>query len=84
VWRGDGGVIEKARLAEPPLTDAFLKAQLAHEGAVYVSLFQALCPDGACALFAAPDAPIQFDDHHLTNEGSILLARRLQELKLVE
>jgi peptidoglycan/LPS O-acetylase OafA/YrhL len=45
----------------------------------YISIYQMLCPDGVCALYAdeAQLVPIEADTNHLTAEASLLVARRV-------
>ena len=47
----------------------------------YVSPYQLLCPADHCRLFARPDAPMQFDYHHLTAPGSAVLMARVRQEK---
>jgi peptidoglycan/LPS O-acetylase OafA/YrhL len=49
----------------------------AARGATYLSLYDAICRDDHCDEFAEGDIPMQFDLGHLTDRGSIELARRL-------
>ena len=46
--------------------------------AAYVSPYRAICPDDRCRLLAADGAPLQFDYHHLTREGSDWLVAALR------
>lgn len=47
----------------------------------FVSLVDLLCSNGHCLTYAASDdVPLQFDDSHLTTEGSIVVAQRLAKL----
>jgi hypothetical protein len=52
-------------------------------GIKYISLYKALCDRGTCVVFAAPGVPLQFDDAHLTRDGSVLVAERLLELRML-
>ena len=58
--------------------DEDLRQLAQQKGATYVSLFDALCQGTSCEKFAAPGIPLQFDDGHLTPEGSVLVAERLR------
>jgi peptidoglycan/LPS O-acetylase OafA/YrhL len=49
-------------------------------GAEYVSFYDLLCNQGGCLLLSADQMPLQFDYGHLTGPGSLLVARRLQEV----
>lgn len=52
----------------------------ADHGAAYVSLYDAICPDGRCDEYVQANVPMQFDEGHLTSRGSIELGRRLAPL----
>lgn len=52
----------------------------AARGAGYLSLYDAICRDDRCDEFAEGDIPMQFDLGHLTDKGSVELARRLSPL----
>ncbi len=45
----------------------------------YVSLFQIFCAGRQCRTYASEYVPMQFDNAHLTQDGSILLAERLHD-----
>jgi peptidoglycan/LPS O-acetylase OafA/YrhL len=44
----------------------------------YVSVLNSLCGRESCVEYAADGVPLQFDYGHLTRDGSILLAQKLQ------
>ncbi len=44
----------------------------------YISLYTLLCPAQRCIDYPAPGVPLEYDDAHLTREGSAYLARQLQ------
>lgn len=44
----------------------------------YISIYDDLCTP-ACPIFAAKDVPLDFDNNHLTAEGSIRLARAIRD-----
>ena len=46
------------------------------DGLIYVSVYSTLCPS-TCRLWAQEGVPLQFDDSHLTKEGSIALAKQV-------
>jgi peptidoglycan/LPS O-acetylase OafA/YrhL len=48
------------------------------KGATYVSLLDLLCKEGHCTTLAAPGVPLQFDDGHLTREGSVHVGEHLR------
>jgi peptidoglycan/LPS O-acetylase OafA/YrhL len=73
----DPGLADAHRLDYRGLDQAM--RQLAEEkGATYVSLLGVLCQGATCEKFAAPGIPLQFDNGHLTGEGSLLVAKRLR------
>ena len=57
--------------------DARLRALAAEKHVDYISLIDMLCRDGRCEDYAGGQVPIQFDSGHLTREGSMLIASRL-------
>jgi hypothetical protein len=79
VRNDDPGMVDRHRLYLTAL-DEQLRALARQKGAEYISLHQALCPEGACAVLAAPDIPLQFDIGHLTQEGSVFVAERIKAL----
>jgi peptidoglycan/LPS O-acetylase OafA/YrhL len=57
--------------------DSAMSHLAADHGASYVSLYDAICPDGRCDEYVAANVPMQFDEGHLTSQGSIELGQRL-------
>lgn len=56
------------------LDTAFADVARRH-GALYISPYRALCASGpSCRTLAADGAPLQWDEAHLTHEGSLLVA----------
>ena len=47
--------------------------------ATYVSPYDALCAAGRCRLFARAGVPMQFDYHHLTEDGAAVMMARIRE-----
>mgnify|MGYP005811514441 CR=1 FL=1 len=76
VLHGDLASMKAHEYADVPLLDAEMRGEIAPL-ATYVSAYQAMCPAGACRLFAAPGVPMLFDFSHLTNEGAAVLVQRL-------
>ena len=72
------GRMNPRRVVAPARLDDDLRQLAQQKGATYVSLFDALCRGISCEKFAAPGIPLQFDDGHLTPEGSVLVAERLR------
>jgi peptidoglycan/LPS O-acetylase OafA/YrhL len=69
--RRTAGVRERDLLMKQMVTDA---------GAMYLSVYDAVCRDGRCDEFAAGDVPMQFDAGHLTSSGAVEVGRRLSKL----
>ena len=44
----------------------------------YVSFYRVLCGSASCEEFGGKDVPLQYDYGHLTREGSVLVAQRIQ------
>lgn len=63
---------------EPRYVDRKMREALANSGATYVSLYDAVCPKGACTMWTADDNPLQFDYGHMTAEGSRLILARVR------
>jgi peptidoglycan/LPS O-acetylase OafA/YrhL len=64
------------RLSLSQKIDQRFSSALEGKPAEYVSVYQALCtPD--CEVWATKNVPLQFDNSHLTCEGSIELARKV-------
>ncbi len=57
--------------------DTRMQDLAAREHVTYVSLMHLLCRNGRCEHDATPTVPLQFDSGHLTKEGSLLVAGRL-------
>lgn len=71
---GDLAQVKAHEVDAIPALDAKMQKEIAPL-ANYVSIYQAMCPGGACQLFAAPGVPMQFDYHHLTRQGSAKLMK---------
>jgi peptidoglycan/LPS O-acetylase OafA/YrhL len=54
--------------------DRELAALVAAKGARYISVYDAVCPNGICWEYADDAVPLQFDAGHLTAEGSMKVA----------
>jgi hypothetical protein len=66
---------------DPQRVDASLKKAIDTKD--YVSLVDLLCPADKCIVYASKTAPLQFDQSHLTTEGSIFLAKQLKSAGLL-
>jgi peptidoglycan/LPS O-acetylase OafA/YrhL len=58
---------------EPFALDPVLAGIAARTGTPYISLIDLLCRGQRCRTLAAPGVPMQFDDSHLTPEGSAIV-----------
>lgn len=57
--------------------DAHMRETALSHGASYISPVQLLCKAQRCQVFAGSNIPLQFDDVHLTHQGSELLIERM-------
>jgi hypothetical protein len=67
---------ELHRSSVPGEIDRTFSTALNGRGIQYVSIYRTLCTP-ACEIWATKKAPLQFDNSHLTCEGSLELARRV-------
>jgi SGNH domain (fused to AT3 domains) len=77
IMRGDPAIASTRRTAGIRERDQATAKLVAAHGATYVSVYDAACRGGRCVEFAEGDVPMQFDAGHLTAQGSIEVARRL-------
>lgn len=63
------------RLTAQAETDRLFASTLKAEGIEYLSAYKSIC-DPQCQLWADADVPLQFDDDHLTRQGSVYLAKK--------
>jgi peptidoglycan/LPS O-acetylase OafA/YrhL len=69
--------IERRQLNDEPFNlDKEMRKLADQIGVSYLSVVDALCPNGPCLAMADSNVPMQFDSSHLTDRGSIFLARR--------
>ncbi len=83
--RADATVIDRARVPGIAELDRLMGETLAGTGAIYLSLYRALCPSGssACKSVTAGDGvPIQYDYGHFTPQGSVYVGQRLRPAML--
>jgi peptidoglycan/LPS O-acetylase OafA/YrhL len=64
------------RLSLSRKIDQSFSAELENSPIEYISVYQALCAQ-ACEIWATSKTPLQFDNSHLTCEGSIELIRKV-------
>ena len=67
---------ELHRLGLPQKIDSIFSVALKNGPIEYVSVYRGLCTQD-CEIWATKTAPLQFDQSHLTCEGSIELARKV-------
>ncbi len=77
VYDNDPALTTKHRLTAQPGIDAKLRDAVAPTGAKYVSMYDAVCPNKDCIVWAAENEPLQFDYGHLTADGSRLAIARV-------
>ena len=70
------------RRGEQVELDRIFAAKVRDAGAGYVSTYEALCVPNGCLTRDEAGMPMQFDYGHLTEQGAVLLARRLRERNL--
>ncbi len=75
---GDLAQVKAHEVDNIPALDAEMEKAVAPL-ATYVSIYRAMCPGGACQLFAAPGVPMQFDYHHLTLPGAARLMTDIRD-----
>jgi peptidoglycan/LPS O-acetylase OafA/YrhL len=64
------------RMVGPEKIDQAFSVALERGPIEYVSIYRTLCTP-ACEVWATKGVPLQFDNQHLTREGSITLARKI-------
>jgi peptidoglycan/LPS O-acetylase OafA/YrhL len=74
---GDGSPVPLQPLLESARTyDTHLRARFGNrDGITYVSILQHLCRGSSCQALLAGDVPVNWDESHLTAQGSQLVAR---------
>lgn len=82
-------LVERMRANVPFVTSAFLHPEFLAidadfkngavnlHGATHVSIYDLLCTDGVCPALTPEGVPMQWDKHHLTRAGSILVGKQL-------
>jgi hypothetical protein len=61
------------------LDDALAQEAIKNGATRYLSLREVVCPENHCVVYAAPGVPLQFDQSHLTDAGSLLVGGRLKD-----
>jgi peptidoglycan/LPS O-acetylase OafA/YrhL len=84
IFRGDPTLPAHHLDPAPPQFQAFdellAHAALSNGAYRYISLRQLMCSESECVEYAAPSVPVQFDNSHFTNAGSLLIAQRLRAI----
>lgn len=75
--RGDRSLVGRHRLDDTAKIDRGLAEIASQAGVAYSSPYQFLCPTEVCLEVLPGDVPVQFDNAHLTPEGSIVVAKSL-------
>jgi hypothetical protein len=57
--------------------DSVMRKYAKDNGLDYISLRDIVCPGDKCITYANSGVPLQFDDSHLTDPGSVLVARAI-------
>jgi peptidoglycan/LPS O-acetylase OafA/YrhL len=57
--------------------DETMRRLVSDHGASYLSVYDAVCRDGRCEEYVEANVPLQFDEGHLTQQGSVEVGRRL-------
>jgi peptidoglycan/LPS O-acetylase OafA/YrhL len=79
-WLHDPTLIDQARRPGTRAMDRLFADAIRSTGARYVSIYDILCDESeGCTTRDEQGDPIQFDFHHLTKGGSILVARGLKD-----
>jgi hypothetical protein len=73
----DAGILRRHMLPAQAGTDAEFAARLAGTNVQYVSVYQAMCPGGACMTTIGNGIPLQFDSQHFLAPASVVVAQRL-------
>lgn len=77
IRRGEGYAAYARRTPGIRERDRTMDALVTSRGAAYVSVYDAICRSDRCDEFVLGDIPIQFDEGHLTEQGSVEVGRRL-------
>lgn len=63
--------------------DRKMAYQAAHQWHVAYFSFHVLCPNGACREWSSEGVPLQWDETHLTDAGSVVVAQAMQSSGLL-
>lgn len=73
--RDDPGIVDRMRIPGTKEFDQKLRNFAVERGAIYMSPFDALCPDGVCVSHLVNGEPVQIDSNHFGAGGSFLVAK---------
>ena len=79
IVRRDPAIVERSRMSKQRRTDRLFAERLRSSGILYVSIYQAVCPDGRCRITDADGLPLAFDYGHLTPGGSLFVAQEIRK-----
>jgi hypothetical protein len=72
-------LVSEMRKKDTVELEAMLKKTTTEAGGTYVSLLSLVCgKDSACITYADPGVPLLFDEDHLTEQGAVLIARKMR------
>jgi hypothetical protein len=76
-WHGPSDLLARQRLSDLAALDRRLAGIAGEKGVRYVSLWSMMCRHPGCLAYDRAGKPLQFDDGHLTAQGSVMVARLL-------
>ncbi|MET0446668.1 MAG: acyltransferase family protein [Pseudorhodoplanes sp.] len=77
ILKNDTSIARSHRSAGIPERDHALRDIARAHGADYISVYDAVCPQDRCQVYAERDVPLQFDAGHLTNAGADIIGARI-------
>ncbi|HEU4679784.1 MAG TPA: acyltransferase family protein, partial [Terrimicrobiaceae bacterium] len=78
ILQNDPSIVNRFRRAKQKETDRIFAEQLRRDGITYVSVYRAICPGGRCEVTDRNGLPLAFDYGHLTESGSMFVARQIK------
>jgi peptidoglycan/LPS O-acetylase OafA/YrhL len=79
VQNSDAQAAENHQIKSNMALDSELTTMASKYGATYVSYYKLLCKSGRCLTITPDGSPLEFDTDHLTQQGSLLVVRKLIE-----
>ncbi len=83
ISHGDSSLAAGHRLQYVEPLDEQMASLARSTGTPYIPLYRLFCVNDRCDVYAKPGVPLQFDYGHLTKEGSIVAAERMNALRLL-